>query len=78
MQLYVYWYIPIDLSYPLKLYLQNLHYLVLFTMTVVVSIIHAEYYVLFENHIVRCLRVLQYNLKADYRLTFHILSKITV
>ena len=43
---------------PLKLYLQNLHYLVLFAMIVVGSIRHVEYYVSFENRIVHYLRIL--------------------
>ena len=49
----------------LQLYLQNLHFLFLFVMIAVDSIMHAEYYVSFE---ISCaLRILQYNLKADYK-----------
>ena len=36
------------------------------------------YYVLFKNHIVHCLRILQYNLKADYKQVFHMLLKIMI
>ena len=60
----------------LQLYLQNLHFLFFFVMIAVDSIMHAEYYVPFE---ISCaLRILQYNLKADYKKAFHILLKVMI